>query len=67
MSTPQWFAEFERQEAMREERLDETRARLAEWRKRYPLPKKCIECGTNYADPPSKLCPGCEAYQEHTR
>jgi hypothetical protein len=32
MSTPQWFAEFERQEAMREERLDETRARVAEWR-----------------------------------
>jgi len=33
MSTPQWFAEFERQEAMREERLDEIRARVAEWRK----------------------------------
>ena len=29
--------------------------------------KLCAECGTNYADPPSKLCPGCEAYQEHTR
>ncbi len=67
MSTPQWFAEFERQEAMREERLDQTRARVAEWRKRYPPPAKCIECGTNYADPPSKLCLGCEAYQEHTR
>jgi hypothetical protein len=26
MSTPQWFAEFERQEAMREERLDIIRA-----------------------------------------
>ncbi len=26
MSTPQWFAEFERQEAMREERLDNIRA-----------------------------------------
>ncbi len=27
MSTPQWFAEFERQEAMREERLDNIRAK----------------------------------------
>jgi hypothetical protein len=29
--------------------------------------KRCIECGTNYADPPSRLCPGCEAYREHQR
>lgn len=28
---------------------------------------RCIECGTNFADPPSKVCPGCEAYREHTR
>lgn len=28
-------------------------------------PLKCIECGNNYADFPSKLCPGCEAYREH--
>lgn len=28
-------------------------------------PKKCDECGINYADPPSKICPGCEAYREH--
>jgi hypothetical protein len=27
--------------------------------------KRCVECGTNYADPPSKRCPGCEAYREH--
>jgi hypothetical protein len=26
----------------------------------------CEGCGVNYADPPSKLCPGCQAYQEHT-
>ena len=25
----------------------------------------CQECAKNYADPPSKLCPGCEAYQGH--
>lgn len=30
-------------------------------------PKRCAECSTNYADPPSDLCPGCEAYREHTR
>ncbi len=34
---------------------------------RHLRPKKCIECGIYRADPPSKLCPGCEAYQEHTR
>jgi hypothetical protein len=28
-------------------------------------PKKCEGCGQNYADPPSKLCPGCQAYREH--
>ena len=28
---------------------------------------KCEECGINYADPPSKLCPGCEAYRGHQR
>jgi len=28
-------------------------------------PKKCEGCGKNYADPPSKLCPGCQAYKEH--
>ncbi len=26
---------------------------------------ECEECGINYADYPSKLCPGCEAYLEH--
>ncbi len=30
------------------------------------LPKRCDECGTNWADYPSKLCPGCDAYSEHT-
>ena len=27
----------------------------------------CESCCENAADPPSKLCPGCEAYQEHMR
>ena len=34
-----------------------------------PLPprrKRCDDCGKNWADRPSKLCPGCEAYREHT-
>jgi rubrerythrin len=28
-------------------------------------PPVCIECGVNRADPPSKMCPGCQAYREH--
>jgi hypothetical protein len=27
---------------------------------------RCVDCGLNWADPPSQLCPGCEAYREHT-
>jgi hypothetical protein len=27
--------------------------------------KRCVECGVNWSDPPSRLCPGCEAYREH--
>lgn len=27
----------------------------------------CESCGKFTRDPPSHLCPGCEAYQEHTR
>jgi hypothetical protein len=30
-------------------------------------PPICEECGVNRSDPPSKLCPGCQAYQEHQR
>lgn len=30
-------------------------------------PPICKECGKNPSDPPSKLCPGCEAYREHTK
>lgn len=26
---------------------------------------KCEECDTYAADPPSRLCPGCQAYREH--
>lgn len=28
-------------------------------------PPLCIDCGKDYSDPPSKRCPGCEAYMEH--
>lgn len=31
------------------------------------FPLLCEGCGCNRADPPSKLCPGCQAYQEHQR
>lgn len=27
----------------------------------------CESCGKFTRDPPSHLCPGCEAYQEHQR
>jgi rubrerythrin len=38
---------------------------VAERLKRPPL---CEECGIiNRSDPPSKLCPGCQAYAEHQR
>jgi hypothetical protein len=29
-------------------------------------PKLCAGCGKNWADLPSRFCPGCEAYREHT-
>jgi len=31
-------------------------------RRRPPI---CEGCGVNRSDPPSKLCPGCQAYREH--
>ncbi len=31
-----------------------------------PLRSRCIDCDTAWADYPNKLCPGCEAYREHT-
>jgi hypothetical protein len=30
-----------------------------------PRLPRCEECGIYHADPPSKLCPGCQAYREH--
>lgn len=30
-------------------------------------PPPCEECGARPSDPPSRLCPGCEAYREHQR
>lgn len=29
------------------------------------LPRKCEGCTHGIAEPPSHLCPGCEAYREH--
>ena len=29
-------------------------------------PPICEDCGKYPSDPPSKLCPGCEAYKDHT-
>jgi hypothetical protein len=41
------------------------RAALADEQSAPTQRRKCEECGKNYADHPSRLCPGCEAYQEH--
>lgn len=29
-------------------------------------PKVCDDCGIYPSDPPSRFCPTCEAYREHT-
>lgn len=29
------------------------------------LPPRCEGCDKDYADPPSRLCPGCQAYRDH--
>lgn len=29
--------------------------------------RKCKECNQDWADFPSRLCPGCKAYQEHLK
>lgn len=31
------------------------------------VPPLCIGCGKNSADPPSSLCPGCQAYHDHNQ
>jgi hypothetical protein len=37
------------------------------WRsKRGNNRKKCEECGINWADPPRRICVGCQAYRDHT-
>lgn len=35
-------------------------------RPRLKRPPKCVDCDRYYADLPSRLCQGCEAYREHT-
>lgn len=37
---------------------------LPPWRE-VRRPPICEGCGLNRSDPPSKLCPGCQAYREH--
>lgn len=39
--------------------------RMEAFNKQKRRPVKCEGCETNYADFPSKLCPGCQAYKEH--
>jgi rubrerythrin len=42
-----------------------TRRQMKNLDKKPQYPMLCEECGKNYADPPSRVCPGCEAYREH--
>jgi hypothetical protein len=48
---------------------EEERLAWAAWMKEADeivrRPMKCEGCLQNWADPPSRLCPGCEAYSEH--
>jgi hypothetical protein len=37
-----------------------------EWRSSHRR-RRCAVCGKYWADSPSDLCPGCEAYEEHQR
>jgi len=60
---------------LRQQALDELLASIREYRAASPafrpywrklaMHRRCADCGTNWADPPSRLCPGCEAYREH--
>lgn len=44
----------------------EIRADLKQVRELLLQPSMCAECGVNRADPPSNMCTGCQAYQDHT-
>ena len=44
------------------EEREAKRAALAAGRDR---PRLCEDCDIYWADPPSRLCPGCQAYREH--
>lgn len=45
----------------------DTLLKLANSTRREPGGELCEECGKYFRDPPSRLCPGCEAYKEHQR
>jgi hypothetical protein len=43
----------------------QTKAKIAS--PKIKRPPMCEGCGVNRSDPPSRLCPGCQAYQDHQR
>lgn len=49
-----------------ERHLTTKEQRLIDGALRRSLRLLCEDCGKCWADYPSKLCPGCEAYREHT-
>ena len=52
------FRGLKRRQAIAEQMLIAAMRKLARRR-------RCRGCWVNWADPPSQLCPGCQAYREH--
>jgi hypothetical protein len=51
---------------VRKDNITEVRELLSKFSgKKRPDSKTCEQCGIYAADPPSRLCAGCEAYQAH--
>lgn len=40
---------------------------VVKYSKRFEQRVRCEGCGKDWADLPSKLCPGCQAYKEHQK
>jgi hypothetical protein len=55
------------EQGRRRERLKSPRRKVMVAPKKPKRPPLCEECGIYRSDPPSRLCPGCQAYGEHQR
>lgn len=66
MSTSQWFAEFERQEAMREERLDIIRAKMHAQKCEHKITFAGPDIPRVYGSWASEVCRDCGAWRTMT-